>query len=130
MLPPILSALQSGDVLLIDELDKSLHPRITESLIRFFHNEDSNPNNAQLIFVTHDPSLLSADVFSRDQIFLFQKNEYNATEVYPISEFSGVRSNSPFQKWYLSGRFGGIPSIQHDVIISRVKNSEIFQNHE
>ena len=109
----ILHVLMNGNVFIIDELNNSLHPIMTELLVEIFNNPESNPNNAQLIFATHDTTLLNPDLFRRDQIWLTEKDQFGATSLYSLSEFDylKVRGNTPFDKWYLSGRFGALPII-------------------
>lgn len=114
---PILDTLKHGKVLLIDELDASLHPMLTEYLISLFHNKEINKQNAQLIFVTHDSHLLAEKLFERDQVWFTEKDRYGSTQLYALLEFrknnSGVdvRENDNLEKRYLQGRFGGVPYI-------------------
>jgi AAA15 family ATPase/GTPase len=107
----IIEALENGTVLVVDELEKNLHPMITKFLIQIFHNPILNKNNAQLIFATHDVSQLSSEVFRRDQVWFSEKNEYGASELFRCSDMEGVRLNTPLDKWYISGRFGATPII-------------------
>ncbi|MBI3194196.1 MAG: ATP-binding protein [Ignavibacteriae bacterium] len=107
----IVAALEYGLLVIIDELDKSLHPMLTRVLVNLFHNPKTNPKNAQLIFATHDVSLLDNELFRRDQIWFTEKEQDGATKLYSLSDFKGVRKETPYDKWYLSGRFGAIPSI-------------------
>ena len=107
----ILEALADGQVLIIDELDKSLHPKLTKALINIFHSKKTNPNNAQLIFATHDVSLLDNELFRRDQVWFAEKEYEGYSHYYAISDISGVRQNAPFEKYYMSGRFGANPVI-------------------
>ncbi len=107
----ILEALADGQVLIIDELDKSLHPKLTKALINLFHNKMTNPNNAQLIFATHDVSLLDNELFRRDQVWFAEKEYEGCSHYYAISDIPGIRSNVPYEKWYMSGRFGAMPVI-------------------
>jgi AAA15 family ATPase/GTPase len=113
---PILDTLESGGVLLIDELDASLHPMLTECLIKLFNNKELNKHNAQLIFVTHDIHLLSVpELFERDQIWFTEKNKYGSTNLYSLLEFrknnkgKDVRATDNLEKHYLQGRFGAVP---------------------
>lgn len=126
MLYSTLTALSDGDVLIVDELDKSLHPDLTRLLIELFHNPETNPLNAQLIFVTHDVSLLSGELFGRDQMFFVNKNVYGASELNSIADFTGVRPKSPFEKWYMDGKFRAIPNINKYKIENEIINSGIF----
>ncbi len=105
----ILDALLEGSVLIIDELDKSLHPLLTKMLISLFHSKKNNPYNAQLIFATHDSSLLDNSLFDREQIGLVDKEYEGNTIFYKLRDIKGARKDIPFEKWYLSGRFDAIP---------------------
>ena len=107
----ILDVLRKGDILLIDELETSLHPNLCKLLIDVFHSTDYNPNGAQLIFTTHNISLLNNTIFRKDQIWLCQKDNYGATDVYSIQDFKDVREDTPFERWYLAGKFGALPKI-------------------
>lgn len=126
MIRLVLTALASGKVLLIDELDKSLHPMLTEVIVKLFHNPNTNPRKAQLIFATHDVSLLSGDLLGRDQIYLIEKDRFGASHLTSIADFKGVRQNIPFEKWYLSGRFHATPKINTFNIETEVSQSAIF----
>jgi len=107
----MLDALSDGSVIIIDELDKSLHPNLTRMLIKLFHNEKNNPNHAQLIFATHDISMIDITLLRRDQIWLTEKDSYGATEIYPLSDFTGISKVKTLDNWYLHGRFGGVPKL-------------------
>lgn len=107
----ILEALAAGQVLIVDELDKSLHPKLTRALINIFHSKKTNPNNAQLIFATHDVSLLDNELFRRDQVWFAEKEYEGYSHYYAISDIQGVRAQGPYEKYYLSGRFGANPVI-------------------
>lgn len=105
----VILSLIVGGTIVIDELDKSLHPILTRALIKLFHSKKNNPNNAQLIIASHDSSLLDNELFRRDQIYFTEKNYTGKTELYRLSDIKGVRNNIPYDKWYLSGRFDAIP---------------------
>ena len=105
-----LNVLNNGEVILYDELDTSLHPLMTRFLIRLFHSRTTNPNNAQLIFTTHDTSLLDGDLFRRDQVWFVEKDEKSASHVYPLSDFS-PRKDEALERGYLKGRYGALPFI-------------------
>jgi|SRR6218665_774588 len=108
----ILKRLEHGGVLFFDELDNSLHPKLSKFLVRLFNNPISNPHNAQLVVATHEVTLLDQDVFRKDQIWFADKSEQGATEIFSLKDFEGVRDNTPFDKWYMSGKFGGQPKIK------------------
>ena len=107
---PLLDILQFGSVLIIDELDARFHPLITSTIIGLFNSKSTNPNNAQLIFATHDTNLLSNKLFRRDQIWFTEKDKYGATDLYSLAEIK-VRSDASFEKDYIAGKYGAIPFI-------------------
>jgi len=108
----ILIALEKGGILLIDEIDTSLHPKLAKFLVMLFQNTHANPKNAQLIFTTHETTFLDKDIFRKDQIWFVEKNEYGESELFSVQDFDGVREDTPFEKWYLAGKFGSLPNIQ------------------
>jgi AAA15 family ATPase/GTPase len=109
---PILDTLKHGKILLIDELDASLHPILTQHLIKLFHNKAINKNHAQLIFVTHDTTLINASLLRRDQIWFADKDKYGNTDLYSLVEYKkGVRGKDNFEKNYLLGRYGAVPYV-------------------
>ena len=117
---PIISALKNGGVLIIDEIEAKMHPLITLNTINIFLNKETNPNNAQLIFATHDTNLLSYSNLRRDQIYFTEKNEWKSTEIFSLSDFiylgeTGIskpakeRPDSDKEKRYFEGRYGAVP---------------------
>lgn len=107
---PIIDALDNGKFLVIDELDSKFHPLLVRKIISLFNSAKTNPKGAQLLFATHDTFLLSAGLFRRDQVWFTQKNSFGSTEAYSLVEYK-VRSNTPFEKDYLSGKYGATPII-------------------
>ncbi|MDL2270059.1 AAA family ATPase [Desulfosarcina sp. OttesenSCG-928-A07] len=107
---PWMDTLDTGRVLVIDELDNSFHPHIVRFLLGLFHHSESNPKNGQLVFSTHDTSILDRDVVRRDQIWLMEKNQEQATHLYSLSDFH-PRKNEAIGKGYLQGRYGALPYI-------------------
>lgn len=102
----VLTALDSGTVLSIDEFDASLHPHLALEVVRIFEDPERNPKNAQLIFNTHDTNLLSS--LRRDQIWFVEKDEGGATHLYPLTDFK-PRKGENLERGYLQGRYGAIP---------------------
>ena len=94
----------------MDELDTSLHPLMVRFLIELLQNKEINRYNAQLIFTTHDTSVLDMEIFRRDQIWFMEKNRENASKLYPLSDFS-PRKGEALEKAYLKGRYGALPFI-------------------
>lgn len=107
---PILHALDTGGILVIDEFDPKLHPLLIERIISLFGNKESNPHHSQLVFTTHDSNLLSSHIFRRDQVWFSQKDRYGATDLYSLAEYK-IRSNSAFEKDYLADKYGATPII-------------------
>jgi Predicted ATPases len=99
-------------VYLIDELEDSLHPKLTEELLRRFLNSTGNDQCRQLIFTTHEVHLLRCDMLRRDEIWLVEKHGHNS-ELVRLTDFSteGVRDGMDLQKAYMSGRLGGVPRL-------------------
>lgn len=108
----ILQLLKYGGVLIIDEMNLAMHPQLFQSLIQLFQNGRSNPKNAQLIFTTHDTTIVSENIMRADQIWFTQKNEYGESELYSAQDFEDMKINVPFEKWYRAGRFGALPNSQ------------------
>ena len=107
---PISDALDNGKRVVVDELDSKLHPLLVKRIVALFNDATTNPQGAQLLFTAHDTYLLSAGLFRRDQVWFTQKNSFGATELYSLAEYK-VRSSSPFEKEYLSGKYGATPLI-------------------
>lgn len=105
----LLFVLECGELLIIDELDRSLHPVLSKALIKMFNNPEINKNNAQLIFTTHDTTLLDDETFRPDQIWFTEKDN-SMTKLYSLFDFR-PRENESLQKGYLLGRYGAIPFI-------------------
>ncbi|EAW34429.1 ATP/GTP-binding protein [Lyngbya sp. PCC 8106] len=107
----LVEALNSGQVIWIDSLDLNLHPLITKTIIELFHQRETNPQNAQLIFTAYDTSLLTPKLFRRDQIWFTTrdiKNQISQTELYALAEFK-IKNDSSYDQDYLLGKYGGIP---------------------
>lgn len=103
-----LNVFKNGEVLLIDEIETSLHPMLVKFLINLFHSPKSNPCKAQLVCTTHNTTMLSQEIFRRDQIWFVEKGSDYASKCYPLSDFS-VRKDEVIEKWYMRGRYGALP---------------------
>lgn len=108
----LLQAIENGEVIFVDELETNLHPYLSKLLVSLFHNPRINKKNAQLIFTTHDVTLLDKTLFRKDQVWFTEKDVFGATNLYSLQDFSDVREDTPFDKWYMAGKFGGIPNIK------------------
>jgi predicted ATPase len=113
---PVLWALRVGQLLLFDEIDASLHPRLTARLLELFQDPASNPRGAQLVFTTHDTSLLNH--MNRDEVWLTEKTEGGATILKALAEYGGekVRRSLNLERAYLQGRFGAVPELDQQIV--------------
>ncbi|HUC57920.1 MAG TPA: ATP-binding protein, partial [Streptosporangiaceae bacterium] len=111
LIGPVLMAFRYGHVLLVDEIDARLHPRLSARLIELFQDPVTNPRNAQMIFTTHDTSLLNH--LNRDEVWLTEKGLDGATTLTALAEFGGdkVRRSLNLERAYLQGRFGAVPEL-------------------
>lgn len=118
----LLSTVVSGGILVIDEFNKSLHPDLVRFLVKMF-NSENNTGHGQLIFTTHETSVLRKDLLRRDQIWFCEKNQQKETIVYPLTDFSPRKSDrEDLEEAYLHGRYGGKPNIQAFVFPKGVTN--------
>ena len=108
LLPEIYRSLDTGALLVVDELDASLHTKACEAILGLFSSPKTNPYGAQLVATTHDTNLLRSPLLRRDQIWFTEKNTEGATELYPLSDFRS-RQTDNFEQGYLQGRYGAIP---------------------
>ncbi len=106
---PWLDTLMNGYVLFVDELHDNLHPRLVQFLVELFHSSETNPKNAQLVFTTHETSILNQEVFRRDQIWFCEKGSDQDTKVYPLTDFSPRKGRENLELAYLAGRYGAVP---------------------
>lgn len=109
---PILRAISRGTLLLVDELESSMHPMLADLIVRQFNDPSINDRNAQLIFSTHDTNLLGPLVgepaLRRDQVWLTEKDPRGATVLYPLTDFK-PRKDENLERGYIQGRYGAIP---------------------
>jgi predicted ATPase len=107
----VLQALRTGSLVVFDELDASLHPTLSAELIRLFKRKDTNPLGAQLLFTSHDTSLLRH--LNRDEVWLTEKRNDGATRLGSLAEFAGkrVRQSVDLESGYLHGKFGALPQV-------------------
>lgn len=126
--PLLLRSLKEGRLLVIDEFDARLHPTLTKKIVSLFNSNVTNPNNAQLVFVTHDVNLLKANILRRDQICFVEKDSYGSTSFKDLVEFKGVRNDSSFDKDYIQGKYGAIPFLNK--IDNSFQEDNSFMEHE
>ena len=116
----IFVALSEGSTLIIDELNKSLHPDLVRFLIRIF-NSEINEKHAQLIITTHETSALRKDLLRRDQIWFCEKQGDKSTRLYPLIDFNPHKTREDIEESYLSGRYGGKPILKKFVLVDELK---------
>ena len=130
IMPVVISALREGAVLVMDELDASLHPMIVMNLISIFHNDEVNTRGAQLIFNTHNPIYLNHNLLRRDEIkFVERDRETKSSTLYALSDFkangeASVRKTSDYMKNYFINRYGAIEDIDFTDIVSDLLRGE------
>ena len=117
-LPVILMALKEGRLVIVDELDAKLHPKLLRYVIRLFTNPEINKNGAQLLFTSHDMSTMKNSIFRRDEIWFAALDSDNSSEVYSLSELrkennDPVNNTAAYDKQYLEGRYGADPYLRN-----------------
>jgi hypothetical protein len=114
LLVSALDALEQGSLLCIDEIDASLHSRLTPRLIELFRSPETNRHGAQLVFTTHDATLLGTsfgeDILQRDEIWFVRKGTSGATELFPLTDFH-PRKDENTERRYLGGSYGAVPDV-------------------
>ncbi len=128
-IPTLMSGFEEGKVFIWDELESTFHPHVAAMIIALFNDPSINTNNAQLIFTTHNTSLMSPEKMRRDQIWFTEKRN-GATSLYSLDEYdkSKVKNDSPFADWYNEGRFDAIPHIDYLAIANLLRpKKEIAQ---
>lgn len=110
--PAIESALRNGGVLLVDEIEKEMHPMLVNYIIAKFQSKRTNTNGAQLIFTTHNTELMNMELLRKDQLYFADKNQVDgSSELYSISDFN-TRTTENIRKGYLAGKYGATPDIE------------------
>lgn len=112
---PLLDILMKGRILFCDEIETGLHESIVKNIIKLFSSYIPE-KNAQLIFSTHDTSLLDSDLFDRDQVWFTQLTEERATDLYSLTEIKNVRKDENLAKGYINGKYGAIPMLNANFI--------------
>lgn len=113
----IISCLSKGKLMVIDELDAKLHPKLLQYIVELFTNPESNRKGAQLLLTSHDITTMSSRVFRRDEIWFCAKNPLGASKLYSLADFrkengSQIRNDEAYGKRYLEGRYGADPYIR------------------
>ena len=130
MFPLVISALQTGATLIVDEFDASIHPMALMNIINIFHNDDINKNHAQLIFNTHNPIFLNSNLFRRDEIKFVERNDDTSySEIYALSDFGtsaekGVRKREDYMKNYFVCKYGAIKDIDFSPLFENISGEQ------
>jgi uncharacterized protein len=115
LIPLLADVKKESKVVFVDELDRRMHPKLSQTLVKLFDELNIENNYSQLIFTTHDTNLFDQDILRRDELWIMNKNKYGATNIASIQEFN-IRNDKKLDKDYLLGRFGGIPNIRYDIL--------------
>ncbi|MCH3965061.1 MAG: ATP-binding protein [Clostridium sp.] len=130
MFPLVVNALLNGGTLVVDEFDASIHPMALMNIINIFHNDEINIHHAQLIFNTHNPIFLNANLYRRDEIKFVERDEKtHYSSHYSLSDFgttgkSGVRKNEDYMKNYFVDRYGAIKDVDFTPIFEKLMSHE------
>ena len=116
---PWTDSLENGHVMVCDELHDNLHPALVKFLVDRFHDPNFNAKGAQLIFTTHDTSILNQDVFRRDQIWFCERNSHQETSLFPLTDFRPRPGVENLERSYLGGRYGALPYVRPIRVKSR-----------
>lgn len=108
---PLLVMLNNGAIVVVDEVDRSLHTKATTEFIRQFLSQDAR-NGSQLIATTHDGAVLDLDLLRQDEIWFIERDEEHASHLFPLSKFN-ARFDKDVRKDYLLGRYGAVPVFRH-----------------
>jgi len=106
-----LNAKGSRHVILVDELDRSLHPVLCRSAIEAFLKSCGESTLSQFIITTHDVTLMTQEIFRRDELWLMEKDQTGASRLFSLGDFTDLRKDKELRRNYLQGRFGGIPVV-------------------
>lgn len=124
LIQPLIDALKVGGIVVLDEMDASLHFEIVVSLLRIFNDKMINKNGAQLIFNTHNPIYLDGDLLRHDQIIMVSKAKESLTsELYALSDYN-LRPEERILKNYLDGKYGALPHMDLEIAVKRILERE------
>lgn len=121
MICPIIDILNRGKILICDEIEAGLHESVIFQIVQLFQHYQKD-KFAQLVFSTHDTSLLDTDLFRRDQVWFTQLNEERATDLYSLVEIKNVRKSENLEKGYVLGKYGAIPMLNKKFFHGLTKN--------
>ena len=129
LFPLVIRALRTGATLVVDEFDSSIHPIALMNILNLFHNDEINIHHAQLIFNTHNPIFLNANLLRRDEIKFVERNsEDHTSTLFALSDFgtageNGVRKNDDYLKSYLANQYGGIADVDFSSVFEKLDDA-------
>ena len=129
LFPLVIRALQTGATLVVDEFDASIHPIALMNILNLFHNDEINIHHAQLIFNTHNPIFLNANLLRRDEIkFVERDSKEHTSTLFALSDFgtageNGVRKNDDYLKSYLANQYGGIADVDFSSVFEKLNDA-------
>lgn len=120
ILAPIIEILKKGNILLLDELETTLHPIIAEKLLNLFLDKKINQNGAQIIFSTHDINLLDFEILRKDQVWFLERTEKTGfmSKLYPLNNIKGIRKDENIRKNYIKGKYSWIPCLSNNSLMN------------
>jgi len=130
---PVIKAINNGDTLVVDELDASLHPHLTSEILKIFREPSQNSKQAQLIFTSHDTTLLGSMLgdkeLRRDQVWFTEKKRDGASILYPLTDFAPRKSEN-LERGYLQGRYGAVPYLDEEVLSDALSQTDSSELHD
>lgn len=111
LIPLFFELSKGASVIVIDEVDRSLHTNMTRGLIEYYLGNYNKNSRSQLIFTCHDTNLLTQELFRRDELWLVERNKFCESNIYSIGDFKDVKKNNRLDNLYIQGRLGGTPRI-------------------
>ncbi len=125
---PLVNALVTGGVMVLDEFDALLHPELTKGVLILFNDPEINKNGAQLIFTTHNPIFLNNKIFRRDQIFFVEKDETDySSSLYSLADFGSeeVRNDENYLINYFKGKYGALPFADFSALLKKERDGDV-----
>jgi uncharacterized protein len=132
LIGPIIRVIGNSDTLLVDELDASLHPHLTSEILNMFRDPSKNPKQAQLLFTSHDTTLLGSMLgdkeLHRDQVWFTEKKPDGASILYPLTDFAPRKSEN-LERGYLQGRYGAVPYLDEELLSDALSRTGSSAQH-
>ena len=120
----ILFTRSKDKLFVVDELNRSFHPMLTQQLVRLFNEVHAN-DDCQLVFTTHEDAIMSQEYFRRDEVWFVERDASGYTGLYPLDDFAeAARADARLGKRYLEGRYGGIPVLDEARAWSALRGGE------